>query len=41
MMAMLVIAYHSDGNTYGPDPGPFGTGSHVQLFVPLPDNGAK
>ncbi len=37
LMAMLAIAYHGDGNTYGPDPGPFGLGSHVQLFVPLPD----
>ncbi len=41
LMAMLAIAYHSDGNTYGPDPGPFGLGSHVQLFVALPDKGAK
>lgn len=41
LMAMLAIAYHSDGNTYGPDPGPFGLGSHVQLFVPLPDKGAR
>lgn len=37
LMAMLAIAYHSDGNTYGPDPGPLGLGSHVHLFVPLPD----
>ncbi len=37
LMAMLAIAYHSDGNTYGPDPGPFGLGSHVQLFAALPD----
>jgi hypothetical protein len=41
LVAMLAIAYHSDGNTYGPDPGPFGIGSHVQLFVPLPDKGSK
>ena len=41
LMAMLAIAYHSDGNTYGSDPGPFGLGSHVQLSVPLPDKGAK
>ena len=37
LMAMLAIAYHSDGNTYGPDPGPFGRGTHVQLFTGLPD----
>ena len=37
LMAMLAIAYHSDGNTYGPNPGPFGRGSHVQLFTGLPD----
>jgi hypothetical protein len=37
LMAMLAIAYHSDGNTYGPGPGPMGLGSHVQLFVGLPD----
>lgn len=37
LMPMLAIAYHSDGNTYGPDPGKFGTASHVQLFAGLPD----
>ena len=41
LMAMLAIAYHSDGNTYGPSPGPFGIGSHVQLFTGLPEKGAK
>ena len=41
LMAMLAIAYHSDGNTYGPGPGPFGIGSHVQLFAGLPEKDAK
>ncbi len=36
LATMLAIAYHSDGSTYGPDPGPFGIGSHVQLFTGLP-----
>lgn len=39
LAAMLAIAYHSDGKIYGPDPGPFGQGSHVQLFTMLPDKG--
>ncbi len=34
--AMLAINYHSDGKTYGGDPGPFGLGAHVPLFVMLP-----
>lgn len=37
---MLAIAYHSDGKTYGPSPGPMGSLSHVQLFSPLPDEWA-
>lgn len=32
----LAIAWHSDGQTYGPLPGDFATGSHVQLFTFLP-----
>jgi hypothetical protein len=40
LMTMLAIAYHSDGNTYGPTPGPMGYVSHVQLFVGLPEDGA-
>ncbi|MBE9551834.1 MAG: hypothetical protein IMF05_00080 [Proteobacteria bacterium] len=37
LMAMFAIAYHSDGNTYGPSPGPVGSVSHVQLFAGLPE----
>lgn len=29
---VFAIAYHSDGQTYGATPGPFGKSSHVQLF---------
>jgi len=32
----LAIAYHSDGNTYGPHMGPAGEVAHVQLFLLLP-----
>lgn len=32
----LAIAWHSDGKTYMADPGPFGSVSHVQLFLLLP-----
>ncbi len=32
----LAIAWHSDGKTYSSDAGPFGFGSHVQLFLLLP-----
>ncbi|MDN5216597.1 hypothetical protein QQ020_31295 [Fulvivirgaceae bacterium BMA12] len=32
----IAIAMHSDGKTYGPDPGPFGSVTHVQLFAMLP-----
>ena len=35
--AMLAINYHSDGKTYGGDPGPFGYGSHIPLFLMLPN----
>lgn len=40
VMSMLAIAYHSDGKTYGEQPGGMGKVAHVQLFVPLPDEGA-
>lgn len=40
VIPMLAIAYHSDGKTYGPGPGPMGSVAHVQLFAPLPDEGA-
>jgi hypothetical protein len=36
LMAMLGLAWHSDGQTYGSSPGEFGSRSHVQLFAPLP-----
>lgn len=29
---VLAIAYHSDGQTYGDEPGDFGKATHVQLF---------
>lgn len=32
----LAIAYHSDGNTYGPHMGPAGDVAHVHLFLLLP-----
>ena len=35
--AMLAIAYHSDGKTYGGLPGNFGLNAHVPLFVLLPE----
>ena len=34
--AMLALNWHSDGNTYGADPGAFGYNAHVPLFVMLP-----
>lgn len=40
IVPMLAIAYHSDGKTYGPGPGPMGSVAHVQLFSPMPDEGA-
>lgn len=30
---VFAIAYHSDGETYGASPGPFGSATHVQLFA--------
>ena len=33
----VVLAYHSDGKTYGASPGDFGLNSHVQLFFILPE----
>lgn len=37
--SIFAIAYHSDGKTYGANPGDFGLNSHVQLFflVPVPE----
>ena len=36
----MALAYHSDGKTYGKDPGEFGNKSHVQIFAGLPDERA-
>ena len=40
LVALLAIAYHSDGKTYGPGPGPMGSMAHVQLLTILPGEGA-
>lgn len=37
LMSGMAIALHTDGKTYGPDPGAFGKDTHVQLFAMLPD----
>jgi hypothetical protein len=37
LVSALAIAYHSDGQTYGGSPGPFGKATHVQLFAMLPN----
>ncbi len=37
LMAGMAIALHSDGKTYGPVPGDFGSLTHVQLFAILPE----
>ena len=34
--ALIVIAWHSDGNTYGASPGPFSTVTHVLMWANLP-----
>ncbi len=34
--SMLAINYHSDGKTYGADPGEFGYNAHIPLFLMLP-----
>ncbi len=36
LAAGLAIAWHSDGKTYGVEPGHFGTVSHIQLYAGLP-----
>ena len=36
LMAGLAIAYHSDGETHGYEPGPMGNKSHVHLFAAIP-----
>ncbi len=41
LAAALAIAYHSDGETYGPSPGDLGAKTHIQLFTLLPDEGEE
>ena len=36
LMSGLAVAWHSDGKTYGVEPGEFATDSHIQLFLGLP-----
>ena len=36
LMAELAIAWHSDGKTYGHEPGVFSTNTHVHMYVGLP-----
>ncbi len=36
LAAGLAVAWHSDGKTYGVEPGQFGTVSHIQLYTGLP-----
>lgn len=35
--SMLAINYHSDGRTWGADPGAFGLNAHIPLFLMLPN----
>ena len=35
--SLLAITYHSDGKTYGADPGEWGVNSHMPLFLMLPN----
>lgn len=34
--SVIALAYHSDGQTYGADPGEFGFKTHVQIFFLVP-----
>jgi hypothetical protein len=34
--SVIALAYHSDGKTYGPNPGDFGSKTHVHIFYLLP-----
>lgn len=38
LMSGMAIALHSDGKTYGSEPGAFGQVTHVQLFAILPND---
>ena len=35
--SVIALAYHSDGRTYGPNPGDFGLTSHVHIFFIIPE----
>lgn len=35
----LAVAWHSDAKSYGVEPGPFGSASHIQLYMGLPQRG--
>lgn len=35
-LPILALSYHSDGETYGADPGEFGKAAHIQLFYMMP-----
>ena len=35
--SVIALAYHSDGKTYGANPGDFGLNSHVQIFFLIPE----
>lgn len=37
--SVVALVYHSDGKTYGANPGDFGLNSHVQIFYLLPAPG--
>jgi len=41
LASALAIAYHSDGNTHGRNPGEMGHTSHVQLFAVFPSPDEK
>ena len=34
-ISLIALAYHSDGQSWGTDPGTFGLNSHVQVFAPI------
>lgn len=36
LISELAIAWHSDGKSYGHEPGEFSTKTHVHMYVPLP-----
>ncbi len=38
LMSGIAVALHTDGKTYGPDPGAFGKDTHVHIFAMFPDD---